>query len=64
MNIFKYCQKEILEIIKKSSNEIGIKESIDLIDVTIESPPEKFDCDLSTNIAMVLGKKIKFHHLI
>ena len=59
MNIFKYCQKEILEIIKKSSNEIGIKESIDLIDVTIESPPEKFDCDLSTNIAMVLGKKNK-----
>ena len=59
MNIFKYCQKEILEIIKKSSNEIGIKKSIDLIDVTIESPTEKFDCDLSTNIAMVLGKKNK-----
>ena len=59
MNIFKYCQKEILEVIKKSSNEIGIKKSVDLIDVTIESPPEKFDCDLSTNIAMVLGKKNK-----
>ena len=24
--------------------------------ITVEIPPEKFDCDLSTNVAMVLGK--------
>ena len=57
MNIFKYCQKEILKIIKENSEKIGINNSADFIEITIESPPEKFDCDLSTNIAMVLGKK-------
>ena len=57
MNIFKYCEKEILKIIKENSEKIGINNSADFIEITIESPPEKFDCDLSTNIAMVLGKK-------
>ena len=58
MNIFKYCQKEILEIIKKSSNEIGIKKSIDLIDVTIESHQKNLIV-ISLQIYTTPGKKNK-----
>ena len=56
MNIFENYLNKIKEIlINESSNKkIILPENLDSINVEI--PPSKFNCDLSTNVAMVLSK--------
>jgi arginyl-tRNA synthetase len=59
MNIFDLYLDKIITLIKKLNKEgsIELPESLDGINVDI--PPSNFDCDISTNIAMVLSKANK-----
>ena len=59
MNIFEIYLDKIKNLIIKLNKEslIEIPESLNGINVDI--PPEKFDCDISTNVAMVLSKTNK-----
>ena len=59
MNIFEIYLDKIKNLIIKLNKEslIEIPESLNGINVDI--PPEKFDCDISTNVAMVLSKSNK-----
>ena len=59
MNIFEIYLDKVKNLIIKLNKEslIEIPESLNGINVDI--PPEKFDCDISTNVAMVLSKTNK-----
>ena len=61
MNLFEIYLKKIKEIALKRAKELNINEDFNLesININIEIPPPQFDFDLSCNIAMVLGKKLK-----
>ena len=56
MNIFQIYLKKITKILIEESKKglIKIPENLDSINVDVA--PEKFNCDISTNIAMVLSK--------
>ena len=56
MNIFDIYLERIkkLLLILKSNGEIEIPDVLDGINV--DAPPHNFDCDISTNVAMVLSK--------
>ncbi len=56
MNIFDQYLDKIKKILLDLSKEslITLPESLDGINTEI--PPEKFNCDLSTNVGMVLSK--------
>ena len=56
MNIFENYLNKIKEILinENSNKKILLPENLDSIN--IEIPPSKFNCDLSTNAAMVLSK--------
>ena len=56
MNIFNIYLERIkkLLLILKSNGEIEIPDVLDGINV--DAPPHNFDCDISTNVAMVLSK--------
>ncbi len=59
MNLF----KNYLLLIKKSiinhSNELGLKANTNLDNIIVENPPEKFDYDFSSNVALILSKITK-----
>ena len=59
MNIFEIYFDKIIKTIKaEKKNRITIlAENLNSINVDI--PPEKFDCDISTNVAMILAKSNK-----
>jgi len=59
MNIFDLYLDKIIILIKKLNKEglIELPESLNGINVDI--PPSNFDCDISTNVAMVLSKANK-----
>ncbi len=59
MNIFEHQLKEIQELIIKNKSELNLDNIDNLKKVNLEIPPEKFNFDLSCNIAMVLGKSNK-----
>ena len=56
MNIFDNYLEVIYKLIKEEKNKGKLLLPNNLNSITVEIPPEKFDCDLSTNVAMVLGK--------
>ena len=56
MNIFDTYLEIIYKLIKDESDKGKLILPHKLNSITVEIPPEKFDCDLSTNVAMVLGK--------
>ena len=64
MNIFNFYQKKIIETIKKNKRSLKISE-VNFNGMQVELAPEKFNCDISTNIAMLLTKRYKkiFKHL-
>ena len=64
MNIFDIYLERIkkLLLILKSNGEIEIPDVLDGINV--DAPPHNFDCDISTNVAMVLSKINKKSPLI
>ena len=68
MNIFELYLDKIKSIIVNlnKNNQLEIPESFNGINAEI--PPPKFDCDISTNVAMVLSKinktsPLNFHFL-
>ena len=56
MNIFAIYLDKIKKLIIKLNNENIIQIPDSLNGINVEIPPAKFDCDISTNVAMVLSK--------
>ena len=56
MNIFSQFSEIIREVILKDSKSKNIELPRNLNFINVEVPPSKFDCDLSSNVAMVLSK--------
>ena len=56
MNIFDIYLDKIKKLIKKSNEEGLIELPESLNGVNVDIPPPNFDCDISTNVAMVLSK--------
>ena len=59
MNIFENYLLKIKKIILENKDNLNLENIKILSDVNLEIPPEHFNCDLSTNIALVLSKKNK-----
>ena len=59
MNIFNIYLKKIQDLILKNNNSLKIDSNIDFSGTVVESPPQEFNFDLSSNIALVLAKKNK-----
>ena len=57
MNIFEQYFKEIKDLILTKKNILKLDHLDNLKGVSLEVPPDRFDFDISCNIAMVLGKK-------
>ena len=56
MNIFEIYLNKIKKLINKLNNENLIVIPDSLNGVNVDIPPAKFNCDISTNVAMVLSK--------
>ena len=58
MNIFDEYLIKIKKLLKKHVSKYSSLQKIDLSNITVESPPEKFDFDLSCNASLILAKKL------
>ncbi len=56
MNLFNIYLEEIKKKIIKHKKDFNLKSADDLKQVVVENPPEKFDFDLSSNVAMIVAK--------
>jgi len=56
MNIFKLYKNKIIDILKSSNHEFEFKLPENLNSINVDIPPAKFNCDISSNVAMVLSK--------
>ena len=56
MNIFKFYIDKIIYILKTANKEGLIYLPENLSSINVDIPPPKFNCDISTNVAMVLSK--------
>ena len=63
MNIFEIYLKKIKDLIIGLSKEGLIQIPKDLNSINVDIPPEQFDSDISTNVAMVLSKLNKTNPL-
>ena len=61
MNIFEYHLSEIRTLILSQKDILKLNQIDTLSEVNLEVPPDKFNYDLSCNIAMVLGKANKIN---
>jgi arginyl-tRNA synthetase len=59
MNIFDIYLKKLEHLIVRNHKLLNFESTINMNGVIIETPPLEFNFDLSTNIALVLGKKTK-----
>ena len=59
MNLFKIYLSEIKKAILKNKKNINFNSERDLNGIIVETPPDKFDYDFSSNAAMVLSKNVK-----
>ncbi|WP_415304858.1 arginine--tRNA ligase [Candidatus Pelagibacter sp. Uisw_090] len=59
MNIFDLYLDKIIILIKKLNKDGSIELSESLNGINVDIPPSNFDCDISTNVAMVLSKANK-----
>ena len=59
MNIFEIYLNKILDLIKKANQDNLIELPENLSGVNVDIPPSKYNCDMSTNVAMVLSKPNK-----
>ena len=59
MNIFEIYKKKIQELVISNCKNFNIDPAESFEGVVIEIPPEKFNFDLSSNIALILAKKTK-----
>ena len=56
MNIFDIYLNKIKELVLSLNKDNSIQIPSNLSSINVDVPPEKFDCDISTNVAMVLAK--------
>ena len=56
MNIFDLYLDKIIILIKKLNDEGTLELPVNLNGINVDIPPSNFDCDISTNVAMVLSK--------
>ena len=56
MNIFDLYKKKIIEIVEKAKSEKNIINTENIEKINVDIPPNHFDCDISTNVAMILSK--------
>ena len=56
MNIFDLYLEKIIQIINTAQREGLLKLPDKLNGINVDIPPSHFDCDISTNVAMVLSK--------
>ena len=56
MNIFEIYLKKIKDLIITLNKDGLIEIPKDLNSINVDIPPEQFDSDISTNVAMVLSK--------
>ena len=59
MNIFDNIKKEILEIVERNKKKLKFNDNLQTDNIQVELAPIKFDCDISTNLAMILAKTQK-----
>ena len=59
MNIFDLYLDRIIILIKKLNKEGSIELPESLNGINVDIPPSNFDCDISTNVAMVISKANK-----
>ena len=64
MNIFDLYLDKIIIIIKKLNEENSLELPESLNGINVDIPPSNFDCDISTNVAMVISKATKNPQLI
>ena len=57
MNFFNIYLEKIKKSTIKNKKKLDFKENQILNKIIVDTPPENFDCDLSTNIALILAKK-------
>ncbi len=56
MNIFEEYLDKIAKLLTKNKEYLGLDKLNNFKGVTVESPPPEFNCDLSCNACLVLGK--------
>ena len=56
MNIFDLYLDKIIILIKKLNTDGSLELPESLAGINVDIPPSNFDCDISTNVAMVLSK--------
>jgi len=56
MNIFDFYLEKIIKIVNTAQSEGLLKLPDKLNGINVDIPPPHFDCDISTNVAMVLSK--------
>ena len=59
MNIFEIYKKKIQDLLIVNCKNLSIDSKVSFEGVVIETPPQEFNFDLSSNIALVLAKKTK-----
>jgi len=59
MNIFDIYLNKIKNLIFLNRKELNIESDINIDGAIIETPPQEFNVDLSTNVALILAKKTK-----
>ena len=59
MNIFDLYLEKILKVVKQANKEKLIEVPENLKGINVDIPPPQFNCDISTNVAMVLAKPNK-----
>ena len=59
MNIFDLYLEKIIKIVKQANKNKTIEISEMLSGINVDIPPPQFNCDISTNVAMVLAKPNK-----
>ena len=59
MNIFDLYLDKIIILIKRLNKEGSLELPESLNGINVDIPPSNFDCDISTNVAMVLSKANK-----
>ena len=56
MNIFETYLDKIIKLIKSAKEDNLLELPENLSGINVDIPPAKFNCDMSTNVAMVLSK--------
>ncbi len=59
MNIFDLYLEKIIKIVKLANKNKNIEIPEKLNGINVDIPPSQFNCDISTNVAMILAKPNK-----